>query len=177
MKKLRNAILLLLAGALLASCGASYQQTKAQRAAEKEAERQACAQALKASDFILDVTMIIPRGFPSKATTGEYRMRVKNDVVNTRLPFMGESHEPAFGGADEISIVFKDEKVQMNRDFSDAAGGEYRYQFTGGTGKNRWKVTIQAFDNGSASIECSSTGGKLMRYTANVLTPDPNKDE
>lgn len=171
MKTLRNLILLLVAGMIISSCGASYNEGKARRAAEKEAERAALAQALENADVLFEITRIIPRGYPSRISSGEYALRLKKDVVTTRLPFIGDSHEAAYGGADEISIVFKDEKVSLIKDFADASKGEYRYQFRGGEGKDRWTVTIQAYDNGTANIACQSLGGRYMSYFANVTIP------
>ena len=101
---------------LLSSCGASG---RAARTAEEAAERAAIVQAIEQADFILDVNHIIPQGFPAKSTTGEYVLRLKGDVVTTRLPFIGVSREATYAGVDEISIVFEDEKVDLRRDFRD----------------------------------------------------------
>lgn len=172
MKRLQNLLLGTLAVMIIASCGASYQETKEKRAAEKAAERAAIVKALENADFILDVTQIIPHGYPSRMSSGEYQLRLKGDVVNTRLPFIGSSHEAQFGGVDELSIVFENEKVQVIKDFSAAATkGEYRYQFKGGKGKDTWTVTLQVFDSGSASINCSTTGGRFMNFFANLELP------
>ena len=173
MKILRNFLYFALIGMVLASCGAS---SNAARSAEKEAERQAIVQALENCDFILDVTQIIPRGFPSRATTGEYTLRLEGDVVTTRLPFFGTSHEAQYGGTDEISIVFDNEKVQLMKDFSDAEKkGEYRYQFKGGK-SGSWTITLQVYDNGSASIGAAGSGGQYRSYFATVRIPE-KKDE
>lgn len=172
MKRLQTLLLGALAVMVITSCGASYQENKAQRAAAKAAERAAIVQALENADFILEVTQIIPHGYPSRISSGEYQLRLKDNVVNTRLPFIGTSHEAQFGGVDELSIVFDNEKVQLVKDMSQVASkGEYLYQFKGGKGKDVWTVTLQVFDNGSASINCSTTGGKFMNYYANLVLP------
>lgn len=168
MKYFQRLFLFALAVMVISSCGASYKQ---QHAAEKQAEIKANVAALENCDFILEVTRIIPRGFPSKASNGEYQLRLKGDVVDTRLPYMGSSHEAQYGGVDEISIVFENETVNLIKDFADAAKGEYRYQFTGGKGKDKWTVTLQIYDNGSANIGASSNGGKYMSYIANLVVP------
>ena len=117
MKSIRTLLFLVLAGMIMCSCGASYQEAKERRAAEKEAERAAFAAALQNCDFTLEITRIIPRGYPSRESVGEYRLRLEKDVVTTRLPFLGESREAAYGG-DEISIVFNKEKVNLIKDFA-----------------------------------------------------------
>lgn len=177
MKNMQKVLILILSALTICSCGASYQAARAQRNAEKEAERAAIAQALENADFILEVTRIIPRGFPSRISTGEYQLRLEGNVVTTRLPFFGVSHEAAYGGVDDISIVFEKEKVTLLKDFSNGAKGEYRYQFTGGKGKDKWTVNLQVYDNGSANIGCTTTGGRYMSYFANLVLPQPHEKE
>jgi len=178
MKTLRNILFFSLIGVLLASCGASSSASKSARSAEKQAERQANVQALENCDFILEVTQVIPRGFPSRATNGEYQLKLEGDVVTTRLPFIGTSHEAQYGGTDNISIVFDKEKVKLMKDFSDAAKkGEYRYQFKGGQSGTTWTITLQVFDNGSASIGASGSGGQYMSYFANLVVPDKKNEK
>ena len=173
---MRNLLLLVLAGMIITSCGASYQESKARRAAEKEAEKAAFTAALQNCDFLLEISRIIPRGYPSRESSGEYKLRLQNDVVTTRLPFIGDSHEAAYG-SDEISIVFNREKVALIKDFADAAKGEYRYQFSGGEGMGRWTVTIQVYDNGTAIIACAGTGSRYMSYYANLVLPKNENEQ
>ena len=177
MKTLKKFLILFLSLLAISSCGASYQASRAERKAEKEAERLAMVQALENADFILEITRIIPRGFPSKVSTGEYKLRLQGDVVTTRLPFIGVSHEATYGGVDEISIVFDKEKVVLVTDFTDRAKGEYRYRFTGGNGKDKWTLTLQVYDNGTASISGVTSGGRYMSYFANLVLPKPNEEK
>jgi len=151
----------------LVSCGAMGAASKA----EKEAERAAIVQAIENQHFVLDITRIIPRGFPTRTSTGEYQLLLDGDVVTTRLPFLGESREAVYGGIDEISIVFEKEKVAVSRDFSNAGKGEYLFQFSGGKSREKWIVTLQLYDSGYANIGCSS-GSKYMSYIANILIPE-----
>lgn len=180
MKYLKRLFFWALAVMVVSSCGASYQENKARRSAEKEAERAAIVKAIEDADFILEVTQVLPKGYPSRMSSGEYKLTLKDNVVTTRLPYIGVSHEATFGGADDISIVFDKEKVQLNRDFSRVSTkGEYLYWFTGGrgTGKEAWTVTLSIFDTGSASITCSSSGGRAMGYFANLVIPAVKEDE
>lgn len=175
----RSSILLicLAAGLLLSSCGVSGQAGREQRRAQKEQERQAMVRALDKADFTLEITQIIPLGYPSRTSTGEYTLRIRDNVVNTRLPYIGDSHMATFG-SDEISIVFKNEKVTLLTDFSNAASkGEYLYRFTGGEGPDPWTVNLQVYDNGKAVISCSSRSGRTMNYYAEMRLPDSTTDE
>ena len=68
MKNFRIILILLTTCLIAGSCGSF---SKASRA-EREAERQLCAQTIESGYFVLDITQIIPRGFPSRTSTGEY---------------------------------------------------------------------------------------------------------
>ena len=158
---------------LLASCGTS---NRAVRSAEEAAERAAIVQAIEQADFILDVNYIIPQGFPSKSSTGEYSLRLHGDVVTTRLPFIGTSREATYAGVDEISIVFDKEKVQLMKDFSQVSvKGEYTYIFKGGKSRQPWTVTLHIFETGSATILCTNPDGRVMNYYANLVVPKDEK--
>ena len=174
MKRLQSLIISALAVMVITSCGASYQQTKADRTAREKAESVAIVKAIKNQDFILDVTQIIPVGFPSRTSTGEYQLRMKDNVINTRLPYIGSSYQPMYGGVDDISIVFDNETVDVVKDFSDSAKGEYGFSFKGGkSSKNeKWTVTLRIFDNGRANIYCTSSEGRSMSYFADLEIPD-----
>ena len=171
MKNFRIILILLTTCLIAGSCGSF---SKASRA-EREAERQLCAQTIESGYFVLDITQIIPRGFPSRTSTGEYALRMKDGVVDTRLPFIGESRTATYGGVDEISIVFEAEKVDLQKDFSDAAKGEYRYTFKGGKGQDKWTVYLQLYDSGRANINCISRNGRYMSFLANILMPENEK--
>lgn len=159
MKHLMKGLTAILAVLLISSCGAAYQQTKAEKAA--------LVIALRNSNFNLDVTQIIPVGFPSKNTMGEYSLSLQGNIVDTRLPYIGVSHSPHFGD-DDISIVFDKEEVDVKTDFSKASKGEYSYRFKGGKGIDPWTVQLTVFDNGTAYIDCYSDEGRAMHYYANV---------
>ena len=151
MKNILKLLVLVLSVSALASCGAASQASRAERAAAKEAARAAMVAALEKPDFKLDITRIIPRGFPSRVSTGEYMLRLKGDVVDTRLPFIGVSHE--------------------------AAKGEYFYRFTGGKSKDKWTINLQVYDNGTANIVCTTSGGKYMSFFAEMVIPQENEEK
>ena len=164
MKTCKIILFCLLMSSVALSCGVARQTAQ---------EREALVDAIEDSEFILDITEIMPFGYPSRASTGEYALRVDDETVTTRLPFIGDSRMPMMS-SDEISIVFEKEKVDMAKDFSAASRGEYRFRFKGGKGLDQWTVNLQLFDSGKAYIRCVSTSGRQMSYMANVVVP---KDE
>lgn len=173
MRTIRILLFCLAALLPLAGCGVANQSADARRA-EKEAERQAIVQAVEAGDFVLQITEIIPVGFPAKTSNMEYEMRLKDGVVTARLPFIGRSYDAGYPGK-ELSVVFEKEKVSLKKDFSEAAKGKYRYYFQGGK-DDTWTVTLQLWDSGKADIDCASQSGRFMSYRANIV-PGSRDDE
>ena len=165
MRFLKNILICLVVCPVIFSCGI-YRQT-----AE---ERLALIEAIEQPDVILDITQILPFGYPSRSSTGEYALRIQGNKVNTRLPFIGDSRVAVFS-TDEISIVFEDEEVELQHDFSGADHGEYQFLFKGGKGQDKWKVYLQLFDSGNAYIRCTSTSGRKMSYVANIVIPEHGK--
>lgn len=146
----------------LSGCGITRQTAQ---------EQDEMVQAIRKPDILLQITQIIPSGFPSRTSTGEFTLRLKGDVVNTRLPYAGRTSSLSFS-ADDISIVFENEEVELEKDFSDAdRKGEYRYSFKGGKGIDKWTVRLQLFDNGRAYVKCMSENGRNMEYVADITIP------
>ena len=158
----------------LCSCGAVSKSERAARKAEQAAEEARIAKAIVDRNFNLEITQIMPVGYPSRSSQAEYYMYVRKDVVDTRLPFIGDSHYAAFGGT-EISIVFDKEKVQFIEDFSDSKKGEYRYTFKGCYQNGSWTVILQLYSNGRAHIGCSSPNRGDMTYFADIIIPEENE--
>ena len=101
MKTCKIILFCLLMSSVALSCGVARQTAQ---------EHEALVDAIEDSEFILDITEIMPFGYPSRASTGEYALRVDDETVTTRLPFIGDSRMPMMS-SDEISIVFEKEKV------------------------------------------------------------------
>lgn len=172
MKIIEKLMFVALAAMLIASCGPYSKLSEEQRVVVDEALRKAYVRAIEKPDLKLEITQIIPQGMPSKISTGEFTLRLEGDVVTTRLPFIGVSHQPMYAGVDEISIVFDEEKVDLKKDFSKAKKGFYKYEFKGGEGYYKWEITLNLYDNGKATIDCHCTDGRSMNYYADIVLLD-----
>ena len=168
MKNIEKLLFVAIAAMLLVSCGPYSKLSKEQQAVVDEKAKAAYVRAIEKPDLKLEVTQIIPTGMPTKVTSLEFSLTLKGNEVTTRLPFIGVSHEPHYGGADEISIVFDHETVDLQKDFSKADKGEYFYKFKGGEGYYKWEVQLQLYDNGNAYINCDCTDGRSMKYVAQI---------
>ena len=168
MKTIERLLLVALAAILAVSCGPYSKLSKEQQEKVDKKVQAAYVRAIKKPDVTLEITQIIPIGRPTKFTNGEFRLTLEGNEVDTRLPFIGVSHEPHMGGIDELAIVFDHEKVDLKSDFSKADKGEYKYMFKGVEGFNKWDMTLRLYDNGVAYIDCSCQDGRLMNYIADI---------
>ena len=172
MKTIERLMLVALAAILTVSCGPYSKLSKEQQAVVDEKVQSAYVRAIKKPDVTLEITQIIPIGMPTKFTNGEFKLTLEGNEVDTRLPFMGVSHEPRMGGVDDIAIVFDHEKVDLKSDFSGADKGEYKYTFKGGEGFNKWEMTLRLYDNGTAYIDATCQDGRMMKYIADINLRD-----
>ena len=172
MKKLETLLFVAVAAMLVVACGPYSSLSKEQQAAVDKKVQAAYVRAIEKPDVTVMVTQLIPRGLPTKTTNIEYKLTLKDDVVNTRLPFIGTSHTPSYGGVDEISVVFDDEKVDLQKDFSKADKGQYVYKFKGGEGYYKWEMTLELYDDGNARIDANCADGRSMSYYGNIVLRD-----
>ena len=169
MKNIERLLLVVLAAVLTVSCGPYSKLSKEQQTVVDAKVQAAYVRAIKKPDIKLEITQIIPIGMPTKYTNGEFTLTLEGNEVDTRLPFIGVSHEPRMGGVDDIAIVFDHEQVELKSDFSKADDGEYRYTFKGGEGFSKWEVTLNLYDSGSAYVVCNCQDGRMMKYMANIV--------
>jgi len=172
MKKLETLLFVAVAAILVAACGPYSKLSEEQQKAVDKKLQAAYVRAIEKPDVTVMITQLIPRGLPAKTTNVSYKLTLKGDVVDTRLPFIGTSHTPTYGGADEISVVFDDEKVDLQKDFSKADKGQYIYKFKGGEGFNKWEMTLELYDDGNARIDANCTDGRSMSYYGNIVLKD-----
>ena len=169
MKILEKLLFVAVAAMMIVSCGPYSKLSKEQQNAVDQKVQAAYVKAIEKPNLKVEVTEIIPVGMPTKHTNGEFTLTLQGNVVDTRLPFLGVSHEPHMGGVDEIAIVFDDEKVDLQKDFSKSEKGEYSYKFKGGEGYYKWEVKLQLYDNGTAYIDCNCEDGRTMHFVANIV--------
>ena len=169
MKIVEKLLFVAVVAMLLASCTPYARLSKEKQAAVDQKIQAAYVRAIEKPDIRLEVNRIIPSGMPSKSSNGEFSLTLKGNEVDTRLPFIGVSHEPHMGGVDEIAIVFDHEKVDLQKDFSKAEKGEYCYKFKGGEGFYKWEVKLELYDNGNAYIDCNCDDGRTMNFIANIV--------
>ena len=168
MKIMQKILFVAVAAMLLASCSPYARLSKEQQDGVDQKYQAAMVRAIEKPNVRVEVTQIIPVGMPTRHTNGEFSLTLKNNVVDTRLPFIGVSHEPHMGGIDEIAIVFDDEKVDLQKDFSKKDKGEYVYRFKGGEGYYKWEVKLTLYDNGTSYIDCNCDDGRSMHYVASI---------
>ena len=156
--------------AIVSSC-AAINQMNAEEAAEAAIYVE---EALQNQNLNIEVTYVSPargRSFPS---TDGYYLRIQDGVVNSYLPFFGESHASIVYGVDPTGIEFKDCPVELYDNGSKPEKGRYSWKFHAMSGKEPVIVYVTFFQNGSAQISCNPTNRSAMNYSGE-LRPMPEK--
>lgn len=121
--------------------------------------------ALNNGEFNFEVTRIYPtKGGPRTSFDG-YTLKVKDGVVNTRLPFFGESTLVTYGSTDEISITLKDAPVRITKEQDKK---DWVLKFEGSNERETYQFLLTIFDNGNADLSVFSNNRSTMRYSGEL---------
>lgn len=109
----------------------------------------------------IEITKIRPMSMPSKLTRQEYEIKLKKDILNVDVPYIGR-FDSAPMGTHDISIEIEDQKVDVQKKYNEK--------------KKRHEIRFRAKDDNSNStcdfyIEIFENGTCLIRL--NVMDRDP----
>jgi len=161
---MKRIIAIAFASILLSSCSIFSGMTKEEQAARAVAVEKAIAD----MDFKIDVKTIYPNfGMPIH-TANEYELVVKDGKVTSWLPFFGQSRNSAYGGTDS-GIKFKDWPITPQVLRNNGKDGHTTIVFNAKSFNDVWHVTVDIWDNGTASVNCDTRDKSIMRYDGELV--------
>lgn len=161
---MKRIILFALSCILLSSCSIFAGMSQE----EKDALAANVQNAIAEQNFKIDVSVIQPFSGPVIHTQGEYSLEVKDGKANSYLPFFGESHNASYGGT-ESGIKFKDYPVELAIQNVGTRKGETIIAFNAKSFNDVWRVVVQIWDNGKASISCTTREKTPMTFTGDLV--------
>lgn len=144
MKKTAIALALL---ALLCSCGVMTEN--------KEETQKMVKDAVEKLDLKIVVNTILPNIGPTINTTDGYYLKIKGNVVNSYLPFFGESHSSVMYGVDETGIKLQDCETKIHKE--KGKKGKVTLFFEGKSGNDIWRFIVDIWPEGQSNITCNCT--------------------
>lgn len=150
---------------LAASCGILFDTTTPE---EEKALAESVSRSVSDMDFRIDVSTVLPMAGPAIQTFGEYFLEIRDGKVTSYLPFRGTSTIASFGGPS--GIEFEDYPIKPKVSGQRKKDTPTRIRFDAESGSDKWEVTIEIWDNGTASIDCNNAYKSPMRYQGNLRT-------
>ena len=163
-------ILPLLAAVLAVSaCGVLSPETREERIAREAQEAQIVHQAVETGDFTIDIDRMYPLRGSSKMVSN-YSIKVKDGVLISHLPFIGQAWRVPYGGGHALNFdapVANYTAVENGRD-----GYEIRIYVKTDEDEHLYRLTL--FDNGRASLDVQSGNRDRISYSGQMVFKEGN---
>ena len=167
MKKL---LLPLLAAVLAVSaCGILSSETREERVAREAKEARMVRQGVETGNFTINIDRMYPLRGTSKMVSN-YSIKVKDDVLISHLPFIGQAWRVPYGGGHALNFdapVANYTAVENGRD-----GYEIRIYVKTDEDEHLYRLTL--FDNGRASLDVQSGNRDRISYSGQMVFKEGN---
>ena len=156
-------ILPLLAALLTAvSCGV-LGETREERTAREAQEAQMVHENVQAGDFIIDIDRMLPLRGPSRHVN-TYSVRVKDGVLTSYLPFIGQAWRVPYGGGHALNFTADIGRYSI----IPLAKGGYEVRIYVKTDEDEHLYLFTIFDNGNTSLDVQSGNRDRISYTGRM---------
>ena len=162
---MKKYILPLLAAVLAVSaCGILGSETREERVAREARESKMVRQAIESGQFTIEIDRMYPLRGTSKMVNN-YSIKVKDDVLISYLPFIGQAWRVPYGGGHGLNFdapVLNYTAVHNGKD-----GYEIRIFVRTDEDEHLYRLTV--FDNGRASLDVQSGNRDRISYTGQMV--------
>ena len=157
-------ILPLLAAALTVSaCGVLSGETREEKVAREAREAQMVVDNLENADFRIDIDRMYPLRGTSQHVTN-YSVSVKDGVLDSHLPFIGQAWRVPYGGGHALNFKAKIGSYKVVQTRKD--GYEVRIYVKTDEDEHLYLLTV--FNNGRASLDVQSGNRDRISYSGEM---------
>ena len=157
-------ILPLLAAALTVSaCGVLSGETREEKVAREAREAQMVVDNLQNADFRIDIDRMYPLRGTSQHVTN-YSVSVKDGVLDSHLPFIGQAWRVPYGGGHALNFKAKIGSYKVVQTRKD--GYEVRIYVKTDEDEHLYLLTV--FNNGRASLDVQSGNRDRISYSGEM---------
>ena len=157
-------ILPLLAAALAVSaCGILSSETREEKAAREAREVQQVREAAETGNFTINIDRMYPLRGTSK-TVSSYSISVKDNVLISHLPFVGQAWRVPYGGGHALNF----DAPILNYTVSQVRKDGYEIRIYVKTDEDEHLYLLTLFDNGRASLDVQSGNRDRISYSGQM---------
>lgn len=147
----------------------AQETTKSRKEIRAEKEAQLVEQTKKliaANAWQFDATQMLPAKGRSRSLTTSYNVVVKEENVNSYLPYFGTAYSASYGGTDSPMIF---EAPIEDYSVEDGKKGGYLIKFKAKNKNDVVEYTFNVSDNGSTSLSVNSTNRQHISYYGDLV--------
>ena len=157
-------ILPLLATVLAVSaCGILSSETREERVVREAKEAKLVRQGLETGNFTIDIDRMYPLRGTSKMVSN-YSIKVKDNVLISHLPFIGQAWRVPYGGGHALNFKAKIGSYKVVQTRKD--GYEVRIYVKTDEDEHLYLLTV--FNNGRASLDVQSGNRDRISYSGEM---------
>ena len=144
----------------VSSCGVLSGETREERARREAREARMVEDNIQAGDFTIDIDRMYPvRG--SSQHVSNYSVSVKDGVLNSHLPYIGQAWRVPYGGGHALNFKAP---VGTYNVFRTQDGG-YEIRILVKTDEDQHVYTLTIFNNGRTSLDVQSQNRERISFS------------
>ncbi len=144
----------------VSGCGILSNETREEKAAREAREAQMVYDNVQAGDFVIDIDRMYPLRGSSK-TVNTYSVRVKDGILYSHLPFIGQAWRVPYGGGHALNFDAKIGNYSVVRYREDG----YQVRIYVKTDEDEHLYLITVFNNGRADVDVQSGNRDRISYS------------
>lgn len=158
--------ILILTMCTITAASAQEMSRKERKAAEEKARIETTKTLIDAKTWQFDAHQMLPMQGKSKTLTTLYKVILKNDTVDSYLPFYGRAYHVDYGSTDS-PMTFK----ASISDYTQKTGkkGGWNIQFSTKNKNDVLQYSFTVSENGTATLNVSSTNRQSISYYGNIV--------
>ena len=161
---MKKFVLPLLAVVLTVSaCGILSSETREERVAREAKEARMVRQGVETGNFTINIDRMYPLRGTSKTVTN-YSVKVKDGVLYSHLPFIGQAWRVPYGGGHALNFDAPIVNYTVTQPRTD--GYEIRIYVKTDEDEHLYRLTV--FDNGRASLDVQSQNRDRISFSGEM---------
>ena len=144
----------------VSSCGVLSSETREERARREAREARMVDENLQSADFRIEIDRMYPVRGSSQHVTN-YSVTVKDGVLNSHLPYIGQAWRVPYGGGHALNFKADIGSYNVVRTRDDG----YEVRIYVKTDEDQHVYTLTVFNNGRASLDVQSQNRERISFS------------
>ena len=144
----------------VSSCGVLSNETREERALREAREAKMVDENLQSADFRIEIDRMYPVRGSSQHVTN-YSVTVKDGVLNSHLPYIGQAWRVPYGGGHALNFKADIGSYNVVRTRDDG----YEVRIYVKTDEDQHVYTLTVFNNGRASLDVQSQNRERISFS------------